>query len=60
MSDIANLPPAAAEMLRAAHAEALAAGFEDPIWGAAVILARALAGLEDAVSTKLRRIAVSG
>ncbi|TBW33337.1 hypothetical protein EYW49_20475 [Siculibacillus lacustris] len=44
---MADAAPTVSSLLREAHAAALAAGYEDPLWGTAVILAVALAELSD-------------
>ncbi len=52
--------PRETAMIRELHAAAGDAGFEDRIWGALVIAAKALADLETRVSIDLRKVAGRG
>ena len=47
MTDAPSPPdPAIVERIRTFHAEAVAAGYTDPLWGALVIAAMVVVGLE--------------
>lgn len=44
---ISSSDPRVAKLIRETRAQAIAAGYEDSLWGVVVILATALVGLED-------------
>lgn len=60
MTMITTATPRETEMIRELHAEAAAAGFEDPVWGALVIAAKALVDLEARVALDLRKVSGRG
>ena len=48
--------PRAVDTLRELHGLAVEAGYTDPLWGALVIAAMALASLEERVAVDLRKV----